>query len=234
MAEQELVVRAVDLGRETEVRVVGEIGRQGNEYTYGVAFVNERLDFWKMEFPPAAQWRPDLLTLECGGCKAMVELMNGDFEYNICAIHGGLARFCEGCGMLTVWRQSHELMPAPAPKVKKVEAAPVVVAEKAVEIVAVAEAVEASERRGRVRAKVNFFACVRAELYGDDVVKCIVMSKGGVSFRSRNFYKKETAVEIAVPFSAEVRDAPAIFVQGKIAYGKEAGEWWRCGVEFVR
>ena len=115
MAEQELVLRAVELKRETEVRVVGEIGQQGEMHTYGVAFLDERLDFWQMEFPPApmAPGWSGALTLECGGCKGMVELANGDFEYDICAIHGGLARFCDDCGLLTVWRQSHEVMPAP-------------------------------------------------------------------------------------------------------------------------
>jgi hypothetical protein len=31
-------------------------------------------------------------------------------EYDICAIHGGLTRYCEECGLLTVWRRSPETL----------------------------------------------------------------------------------------------------------------------------
>lgn len=240
MAEQELVMRLAGTKREAEVRVVGEIGQQGSRHTYGVAFVNERLDFWEREFPPAPDWeeRSAVLTLECVGCKSAMELANGDFEYDICAIHGGLARFCDECGMLTVWKLSHEAMPGV--RAKKVQEVKEVkeVKEKKEEprvFVALADAMEGTERRARVRAKVNFFACVRTEEFGEDVVTCIDMSKGGVSFRSRNEYQKDRAVLIAVPFSAEVKDAPSIFVRGRVANVKEMeGGKWRCGVEFVR
>jgi len=71
MAEQELVLREVATNREAEVRVVGEIAQQGSMHTYGVAFVDDTLDFWQRDFPPAPGWkeRPEVLTLECGGCK---------------------------------------------------------------------------------------------------------------------------------------------------------------------
>ncbi len=259
-AEQELVLRAVEANREAEVRVVGEIAKQGEMHTYGVAFVDTELDFWKMEFPATADWdsRPAVLLLECGGRKGTVELENGDFEYDICRIHGGLARFCEDCGFLTVWRQSHELAPARPKKVaRKAELAAVTIDAKqsvpvavgltspqerelretgavAQEIVALADSMEGMERRARVRAKVNFFACVRSEEFGDDVVRCIDMSKGGVSFRSKNVYAKEKTVLIAVPFSPEEMNAPAIYVKGRIAHVKEVAGVWRCGVEFAR
>jgi len=92
------------------------------------------------------------------------------------------------------------------------------------------------ERRSRVRAKVNFFACVRSEAFGEDVVMCIDMAKGGVSFKSGNCYEKEARITIAVPFAAEERGAPAIFVRGRIANVKKigGGEMWRCGVEFLK
>jgi hypothetical protein len=96
--------------------------------------------------------------------------------------------------------------------------------------------VESKERRERVRAKVDFFACVRTQGFGDDIVKCIDMSKGGVSFKSQRCYEKNMAIEIAVPFAADVKGAPAIFVKGRIANVSEmtGSGMWRCGVEFVR
>jgi len=248
MAEQELILRMRETSREAEVRVIGEIGTDAAQHTYGVAFVDDTLDFWGMEFPPAPAWqaeRPAVLTLECAGCREIVEVANGDFEFDICAIHGGLARFCDDCGMLTVWRRPTEVVETR----RKPKAARKVVAEapktpavplgewrepaREMKVVAVAEEVD---RRKRVRAKVNFFACVRSERFGEEVVACIDMSRGGVSFRSRNAYKKDTTVEIAVPYAADVREAPAIFVRGRIAHVElqRAGETWRCGVEFLK
>jgi hypothetical protein len=251
-AEQEFILRAVELNREVEVRVVGEIASQGEMHTYGVAFLSQRGNFWNMEFPPPKQWaeRPVVLTLECTGCRAMVALTDGDFEYDICAIHGGLARFCDECGLLTVWRQSQEAMPAvsrpaghrhKAKSLKEPVAAHLVeeveIDERPAEIIPLADAMEGTERRARVRAKVNFYACVRTEKFGDEIVSCIDMSRGGLSFRSRTEYQKAMGLEIAVPFSPEAsKGAPAIFVRGRIANVKEManGEMWRCGVEFLR
>jgi hypothetical protein len=55
-------------------------------YTYGVAFFDEKLPFWLMEFPagPAEEEHPAVRRLECGGCGDVMELANGDYEYNIC------------------------------------------------------------------------------------------------------------------------------------------------------
>ena len=81
----------------------------------------------------------------------------------------------------------------------------------------------------------NFSVCVRTEEFKDDIVACIDMSRGGVSFRSKNQYTKEMRIQIAVPFSADVKEAPAIFVRGRIANVRamEDRGMWRCGVEFL-
>ena len=109
VAEQELVLRWKEKEREADVSVVGEIAQQGDLRTYGMAFMKTKVDFWQMEFPEAdLAERPAVLLLECTGCRDAVELPNGDFAYDVCAIHGGLTRYCEECGLLTVWRQSSE------------------------------------------------------------------------------------------------------------------------------
>jgi PilZ domain len=245
VAEQELILRILKSGREAEVRVVGEIGDQQDLHIYGVTFVNEEGNFWQVEFPPPPSWRPVGLILECGSCKQIVELKDGDFEYDICAIHGGLARFCNECGLLTVWRRS--TAPAPVTKEKNKTAGPreqvtvepanlAPAPQKTEEFVTLADAMEGVERRARVRVKVNFCACVRTEAFGDDLVQCVDMSRGGVCFRSSHTYHKGMSVLIAVPFSAEAKDAPAIFVRGRIAHVEELADEGvhRCGVEFMR
>ena len=104
IAEQELVLRSLESNLETEIRIVGEIGSQDGRYTYGVEFLDDDLDFWQMDFPapPSLAERPPELVLECASCGETVTLLNGDYEFDVCAIHGGLVRYCTDCGYATV------------------------------------------------------------------------------------------------------------------------------------
>jgi hypothetical protein len=91
------------------------------------------------------------------------------------------------------------------------------------------------DRRQRVRAKVNYFACVRSEAFGKDVVSCIDMSRGGLGFRTKNAYLISTEVTIAVPFSQDSPNAPAIYVPARVVNISEIPElqMYRCGVAFL-
>jgi hypothetical protein len=91
------------------------------------------------------------------------------------------------------------------------------------------------DRRQRVRAKVNYFACVRSEAFGKDVVTCIDMSRGGLGFRTKNAHAISTDVTVAVPFSPESPDAPAIYVAARVVNVTELPEMkmFRCGVAFL-
>src|ERR1700722_5990760 len=291
VAGQELILRAVASNREAEIRVVGEIGSQDGLYTYGVEFLDEELDFWKMDFPapPSPTERPLELVVECGSCGATVTLLNGDYEFDVCAIHGGLVRYCTQCGFATVWRrpetggaprtaaskaerkleppqtavvvehvglelEEQEARVAPrfaeyvAPGVtvnlearagqtepRVEEHAEARVKSEARAVVAATTATAVEDRRGRVRAKVNYFACVQSEVFGKDVVTCIDMSRGGLGFRTKNAYAISTDVTIAVPFSPESPDAPAIYVAARVVNIAELRElkMFRCGVAFL-
>ena len=281
LAEQELVLRSLASNREVEIRVVGEIATQGAQHTYGVAFLDDSTDFWEEPFPPppSLEERPLELLLECSSCGSPATVLNGDFEFDVCAIHGGLVKYCGDCGFATVWKRPEPGMERvaankPAPKPAKVEtglasayrAEPVEVAsdwgaQPLLETLAEtrpprverdapqasagagaprksetrATAIAVEERRGRVRAKVNYFACVRSEAFGDDVVPCIDMSRGGLGFRTKHPYVVSTEVRIAVPFSPESPTAPAIFVPARVVNIRELPEQrlFRCGVMFL-
>jgi hypothetical protein len=308
IAEQELILRSKESNREAEIRVVGEIGSEDGRYTYGVAFLDDELDFWKMDFPPppSATERPVELVLECGSCGATVTLLNGDYEFDVCAIHGGLVRYCTECGFATVWKRPEAggARRMHAPKVeRKLEPPPreaLVVehaeleleeeesltlpftdyvgptetekpeplaihahareelhvedrgedrsnvrAEQHVELhaqgrmetraAAIATTTAVDDRRQRVRAKVNYFACVQSAAFGKDVVTCIDMSRGGLGFRTKNAYAISTDVTIAVPFSPETPNAPAIYVPARVVNIAELPEskMFRCGVAFL-
>ena len=324
--EQELILRVQETNREAVVRVVGEIATERELHTYGVAFLDENLDFWQVEFPPpVSDALPMVLTLECGSCGQRLEVVSGQFEYDIGQIHGGLARHCAECGVLTVWRRTDGKAPFPADRARREDqpfatqiepdndtlgierkfTSPEVSpgsdeagdpffqhrqlaggapksgwrdevlgegktadtgvnaprSKKSFSGLAQGEGVASPERivpppveeeepvvaarpepardptverRRRARAKVNFFAAVKTPQFGLDIVTCLDMSKGGVGFRSRHPYKKEMKIQIAVPYAPEVKNAPAIFVSGRIANVREMDGMWRCGVEFVK
>jgi hypothetical protein len=289
--EQELILRSQESNQETDIRIVGEIGTEDGNYTYGVAFLDVDLDFWQVDFPglPSQAERPLELVLECGSCGETVTLLNGDYEFDVCAIHGGLVRYCTECGFATVWKRP-EPGKAPrvaAPKVERkmeppwrpsvvvecgemeleekesveprfaeyvapqvtvnleppaarpeahVREHPAVLAESETrEVVATTTTTAVEDRRGRVRAKVNYFACVQSEAFGKDVVTCIDMSRGGLGFRTKNAYAISTEVTVAVPFSPESPNAPAIYVPARVVNIAELPElkMFRCGVAFL-
>lgn len=270
LAEQEMILRSLESGQEAEIRVVGEIAAQEGQHTYGVAFVNDDLDFWQLEFPPppSPEERPLELLLECNGCGRTVTVLNGDYEFDLCAIHGGLVRYCAECGFATVWRRpdpnsaartaqrrteqparpslqregleprpskpSPEEQRIPMPETRQAAPAPGIgEGQKALGAHGTAIAVE--DRRQRMRAKVNYMACVRSEAFGDDIVKCVDMSRGGLGFLTKNPYLVSTEVRIAVPFALESPGAPAIFVAARVVNIRELPERqiFRCGVMFL-
>jgi hypothetical protein len=41
-------------------------------------------------------------------------------------------------------------------------------------------------------------------------------------------------IQIAVPYAPEVKNAPSIFVSGRIANVREMDGMWKCGVKFLK
>jgi hypothetical protein len=285
IAEQELILRSKETNLEAEIRIVGEIGSEDGHYTYGVAFLDDELEFWKMDFPAPSSpaERPLELVLECGSCGETVTLLNGDYEFDVCAIHGGLVRYCTECGFATVWKRPEAgSAPRTAPKVERkldplqrttvivehagleleeesvaprfegyeeprvtvnpepragaqVEERGRMLAESEARVTRTTTTTAVEDRRQRVRAKVNYFACVQSAAFGNDVVTCIDMSRGGLGFRTKHAYAISTEVTIAVPFSMETPNAPAIYVPARVVNIAELPElkMFRCGVAFL-
>jgi hypothetical protein len=208
-----------------------------------------------MDFPmpPSPKERPLELALECTGCSSTVTLLNGDYEFDVCAIHGGLVRYCPKCEFTTVWKRPDaggvpSVVPA---RPERIPLRTMAVAEGIVTELGSQRAVKRTEapvanetrtamtaleeRRQRVRAKVSYFACVLSEAFGEDVVACTDMSRGGLAFRTKNAYLISTEVKIAVPFSPESPNAPAIYTAARVMNNTELPElkMFRCGVAFL-
>ncbi len=203
-AEQELILRRLDTNKEAEVRVVGQLGAHGESHTYGVAFLNPEVDLWEIQFPPMteSERKESRVLLQCSGCKNCETVQHSDLESDVYLVNEGIVRFCESCGTSTFWkRPSEEIDRAPAPpEFEPFEAeqswepeatdapdpAPTPVPEP--EFVPELEpkpAALAENRRKHVRAKTNFKACIRSFMFGEDIVTCEDVSRGGLCFKSR-------------------------------------------------
>jgi len=110
--EQELLLRWPEKNKEAEIRVVGRIGTQSGQHTYGVAFFDADLRFWEIDFPPISPLELELglLSLVCSSCNTLEKIDDASIEADVCATNEGVLRSCKRCGTATLWK------PAPLSK----------------------------------------------------------------------------------------------------------------------
>ena len=51
LPNQEMIIRRLDTGKETRVRIAGKIGDRPEGYVYAVEFVDPQANLWEIEFP---------------------------------------------------------------------------------------------------------------------------------------------------------------------------------------
>jgi hypothetical protein len=226
-AEQELILRRVDTDKEAEVRVVGQLGTQGEKYTYGVAFLDPEMDLWGIQFPALTDSEVEArrVLLQCSSCKARELVEQSDLESDVYRINQEIVRSCRKCGSSTIWRRA-----------TGEDADESVSLETTLSETLPAESRDSARpenRRKDVRTKVNFKACVRSHAFGDDIVTCEDISRGGLRFKSRKEYTAKTEIEVAAPYSP---GTPDIFVHGQIVYVAELKQErrFRCGVCYAK
>src|SRR5215470_10384647 len=245
-AEQELILRRLDINKETEVRLVGQIGVEGDVYTYGVAFLDSTNNFWGIQFPTPTQEeeRARVVLMECGSCQARETVEQSDLEADVYRINEGIVRFCKNCGSSTFWRRGSEDAEEAPVVVEMVQsrsmgwvdeneeeptAAPVAVAAPPEP----APAARRENRRKHVRTKVNFQACVRSFAHGDDIVMCEDVSRGGLRFKSRKPYVEHFKIEVAAPYTPGMQN---FFTPAEIVHVEELKDQkkFRCGVAYLK
>jgi len=242
-AEQELILRRLDTDKEAEVRVVGNLGAHDKSYTYGVAFLNPEMDLWGIEFPGMTDSEKEAsrVVLQCSSCKSRETVEQSDLESDVYLVNEGIFRSCKRCGSSTFWKQAIDdasgepvavetAAPEAEEKVEPVEAHPAASpgAEPTVQ-----PAARIENKRKHVRTKVNFKACIRSYAFGDDIVTCEDMSRGGIRFKSRKEYVAETEIEVAVPYSPGTQ---SIFVRARIVHVTELKQErrFRCGICYAK
>ena len=241
-AEQELILRRLDTDKEAEIRIVGQLGSHGESHTYGVAFLDEDLDLWEVDFPNMSDSEKEAsnMLLQCSSCKAREMVRQSDLESDVYLVNEGIVRSCKRCGSSTIWKRPSgdagepvqmETTPLEAgERVEPVENLPAASPDPAA---APQPAAGTENKRKHVRTKVNFKACIRSYAFGDDIVTCEDISRGGLRFKSRKEYVANTEIEVAAPYSP---GTPDIFVRGRIVRVEELKQErrFRCGVCYAK
>ncbi len=242
-AEQELILRRLDTNKEAEVRVVGNLGAYGKTYTYGVAFLNLETDLWDIKFPNMTESEKEAsrVLLQCSSCKARETVEQSDLESDVFLVNEGIVRTCKSCGSSTYWRRavddaSGEPVPVEiaSPEAQEtaepVEALPAAPPETEAPV---QPAARIENKRKHIRTKVNFKACISSYAFGEDIVTCKDMSRGGLRFKSRKEYAVKTDIEVSVPYSPGTQ---SIFVRAQIIHVTELKQErrFRCGISYAK
>jgi PilZ domain len=220
-ANQELTLHRKLDGDQTKTvraRIVAEIDREPEGFIYAIAILDPRVDFWDIEFPAPhkAEEAFARLLMECSFCQRREVVYLNEMELKSFEIRKCAARHCRHCDSPSIWieAQSQSAMEEALPSRSAVE-------ERVV------------PRRNRTRVKARVLACVRRRGFQEEVVVCEDLSKGGISFRSRNHYPEGTRVEVAVPYTP---GAGAIFVPIRIVFSQPIASagLFRHGAAYLR
>ena len=207
-----------DQSKSARARVVAEIDREPEGFIYAIVILEPRADFWDIEFPAPHKAEEALarLLMECSFCERREVVYLNEMELKSFEVRKCVARLCRHCDSPSIWieAQSESKTPEVLPSRSAVE-------ERVI------------PRRNRTRVKARVLACIRRRGFQEEVVVCEDLSKGGISFRSRNQYPEGTRLEVAVPYTP---GAGAIFVPIRIVFSQPIASagLFRHGAAYLR
>jgi hypothetical protein len=218
-ANQELTIRRQCEGdgcKTARVRIMAEIDQEAEGFLYAFAMVEPRGDFWDIDFPAPHKADEALarLLMECSFCQKREVVYLNEMELKSFEVRKCVARLCSRCDAPSIWIETQQDKPQEA-------AAPTPIDERVV------------PRRNRTRVKARVLACIRRRGFQEEVAVCEDLSKGGISFRSRNQYPQGTRLEVAVPFTP---GSSAIFVPIRIVFSQAipSAGLFRHGAAYIR
>lgn len=192
-----------DIIKTTRARVMAEIDKDPEGYLFAMHITEPRADFWDIDFPSPHKADEALarLLMECGFCQRREVVYLNELELKSFEIRKCVARLCKHCDTPAIWIEAQPEMKTPANGATPVPA----IEERII------------PRRNRTRVKARVMACIRRRGFQEEVVVCEDLSKGGLSFRSRNKYEEGSRLEVAVPFTP---GSSAIFVPLRIVFSQ--------------
>jgi hypothetical protein len=192
-----------DIWKTTRARVVAEIDQDPpNSFLYAIHLVDPRSEFWDIDFPAPHKAEEALarLLMECSFCQRREVVYLDELQLKSFEIRKCVARVCRLCDSPSIWVESISEVRAPVNG-----AGQPTVEERVI------------PRRNRTRIKARILACLRRRGFQEEIVVCEDLSKGGLSFRSRNQYAEGSRVEVAVPYTP---GTGAIFVPIRIVFSQ--------------
>jgi len=217
-AGQEITLRRQegDNVKTARARVMAEIDQEADGILYAIHIMEPRADFWDIEFPAPHKADEALarLLMECGFCQRREVVYLNELELKSFEVRKCVARVCKYCDSPSIWVEAQS-----EPRMQQNGAADAPTIEERV-----------VPRRNRTRVKARVLACIRRRGFAEEVAVCEDLSKGGLSFRSRNKYEEGSRVEVAVPGSS------AIFVPIRIVFSQAipTAGLYRHGASYIR
>lgn len=199
--------------RKSQVRVVGQFGREKDGYLYGIEIPDPSVDLWGVEFPPVADSLEAVarMLVECSYCRSREVVHLNELELRAFETNRGIARHCKVCGVPSIWTQAqHEdekKLTARASRGRRgsePQGSPPKEGEQ--------------RERQRMRLQTRLTACVRQAGEDDELAVCEDISPMGMCFRSKRRYEAGAPIEVAVPYSP---DAANIFLPARVIYSEQ-------------
>ena len=229
-ADQHILIRRLaptEKHRQSQVRVVGQFGRQKEGYVYGVEILEPDNDVWAIEFPHIAESQEAVarMLLECTYCRAREVVYLNELQLRGFEGTRGIARYCKTCSVPSIWSQApHESEKKLASRAARGRAG-----QAPGEIPSGGD----QRERGRLRMRTRLTACVRQANADDELAVCEDISPVGMCFRSKRRYEAQDVIDVAVPYTPEVAN---IFIPAHVVYCEELPKagLFRHGVEYRR
>lgn len=208
-----------DHSKVARARIVAEIDCDAEGFLYAIAILEPRVDFWDIDFPAPHKAEEALarLLMECSFCQRREVVYLNEMELKSFEIRKCIARVCRHCDSPSIWIEAH----SEADDVRLPRNGSTAHSDRVV------------PRRNRTRVKARVLACIRRRGFQEEVAVCEDLSKGGLSFRSRNHYPEGTRLEVAVPYTP---GAGAIFVPIRIVSSQRIASagLFRHGAAYLR
>ncbi len=211
--EQDVALRRAGNPRDLEGRVVRLIEQNARGRAYAIELVHCPETIWGVHFPPdSAAGKMCAVLLYCSSCPHHELVRVNTFEVAAFEESGGMPRACPRCGRLTHWKPAS--------------------GELEIELAAGRSAVWTENRRKQNRVKMKVSASLRQPPpAGDDAVKVVDVSRGGVRFLSTRIYVVNTIVQAAVPYTAAAEN---LFIPARIVWRRTEHAIREYGLAYIR
>jgi PilZ domain-containing protein len=178
--------------REAPFRVIGPVSpRTDKGGEWGVECVDNKLDIWGIQFPPATKDEADSAALlECRNCHGIAVMHLSLVEVEVLETSGLLAKHCASCKKTTPWGYAEKQVAMGAPP------------GEAAMLAEAGNAASGKEQRRHRRVSLQLPVLVRDYYGGVEITKSENVSKGGFCFISEKNHLIGEGVLVACPYSA--------------------------------